>query len=324
MSDLELAERVGEEELANAPPYSRRVEAKRGWTMADVREYEIEDVGFVEDGVIPPGVSLFVGGPKMGKSQKAEHTACHISETKPVCYFAFEYNGTLLAKRFQAYSHLPATNLKLWNQYDLLDSGQEPIEFIKDRISEHSPYMFVLDTIATVKRQNRGSYQEEYSALQEIKVVADQANSHAVLIHHSRKAGESEVDNPRELVLGSQALAGVPDNVIVLDRHDGCTRIRGWGRLIEDFETLLKFDAGEYLPVSEDRVFEDVMRRNSPTGAKILFALRDGCKTQKELAHRCGLSASQVYNVCVRYRKEGLIKRPDRKGGVWTYIGPAK
>lgn len=211
-----------------------------GASFFDLADMECLPVEWLREGIMPGGCTMLGGTIKKGKSALMEWLACELAEHIHVSYFALEYNERMLAKRIQGLRDLGYAPrfIKFWHKYDLRESKLSPLNFYREKVKEYKSEVVFLDTLAMVKPKNsNGNYDSEYAATLAVRSVTD--DRHVVMSHHTRKINTDGETDPRESFLGSQAIAAVPDNLVLYDRPAGGTRLRGYGRLIDDFETYL-------------------------------------------------------------------------------------
>ena len=157
------------------------------------------------------------------------------------------------------------------------------------------PALVVIDILAKVKRLNAGYYDSEYQAMSEIKELVDQYDVDCLVLTHSSKPNANESDDPFDKIIGSTALQGVPDNLMLLVNSGGQTKLHTKGRLIYPSEKILSFEKGKYSERSEiGAEYED----KAPVQAMVLKALEDNPMTVSHLAALLGKDKGQISNVC--------------------------
>jgi RecA-family ATPase len=204
--------------------------------------------------LIPEGLSIIAGRPKIGKSwlaldlciAVAAGRAC-LGEKRPthgdVLYAALEDNPRRLQRRIDKIlspfgAQWPA-RLTLANNWRRLDKGGvDDLRGWIERASE--PRLVVLDTLAGVRpvKVNQG-YTEDYEALAALHRLANEKGIAIPVLHHTRKM---EADDPLDTVSGTLGLAGCADTVLVLNRTGQGTTLYVRGRDIEEAEHALSFD----------------------------------------------------------------------------------
>ena len=76
------------------------------------------------------------------------------------------------------------------------------------------------------------SYDAEYQAMTEIKELVDKYDMDCLVLTHSGKPTANDSDDPFDKIIGSTALQGVPDNLMVLSQRNGDITLQTKGRLI--------------------------------------------------------------------------------------------
>jgi RecA-family ATPase len=204
--------------------------------------------------LIPEGLTIIAGKPKIGKSWLALDVCIAIAagrfclgERKPmqgsVLYAAMEDNPRRLQRRI---TKLLATfndqwpeRLTLANSWRRLDKGG--VGDIGQWIEQaENPRLVILDTLASVKpiRTQQG-YTEDYESLAALHRLANETGVSIILLHHTRKM---EADDPVDTVSGTLGLAGCADSVLVLNRSSPGVTLYVRGRDIEEAEHAVSFD----------------------------------------------------------------------------------
>ncbi len=207
--------------------------------------------------VIPEGLTLLVGAPKLGKSWLALNIGCAIAsggvalgsipvDAGDVLYLALEDNGRRLKRRLEMVLgtdpaperlHL-ATTLE-----PIADGGADRIATWIDRNPDAR--LIIIDVLARVRSRmgrNDSIYDADYAAVAELKRIADNHGVAVVVVHHTRK---SAADDYLDTVSGSQGLAGAADGIAILARSRGqaSATLKLTGRDVEETELALDFDA---------------------------------------------------------------------------------
>lgn len=208
--------------------------------------------------LLPEGIALLAGKPKMGKSWFALALAASVAsgvsyidglevEQGDVLYLALEDSELRLQQRLK---HVllgaePPSLLDLAVQCPRLDLGG--YEQIAAWIDTHpETRLVILDTLARVRpptRSNTNLYQEDYNVLGQLKALATERRVTLLVVHHLRKGGASD---PLDEVSGSTGLTGAVDAVLVLKRVRGSQDaiLYATGRDIEEQEIALNFSPG--------------------------------------------------------------------------------
>jgi hypothetical protein len=135
--------------------------------------------------------------------------------------------------------------------------------------------LIIIDTLAKVRPQQTGRsnpYEDDYTAVEDLKQLADRYHVSILLVHHMNKRGEA--DDPLDLISGTTGLPGGVDGVLLLqkDRTRADAVLHVIGRdLEEDQELALQWDhltaqwvlmgkAEEYRTTQERQAILDVLR----------------------------------------------------------------
>ncbi len=208
-------------------------------------------------GLLPEGVSLLAGKPKMGKSWLALSLAISIAQGQvalgglptrqgSVLYLGLEDNEQRICSRVsQMLQDAPPPDALFWAGAcaPLTMGGLADLEAWITAAEQ--PRLIVIDTLARVRAQNgSGSgnvYADDYAAIVPLKQLAEQYHLSILLIHHLRKNGASD---PMDEISGSTGLTGATDCNMVLQRERGQNRasLHVTGRDVEDQECKLAFD----------------------------------------------------------------------------------
>jgi RecA-family ATPase len=200
-------------------------------TAADLMAAELPPVRWGVRGVLPEGVTLLAGKPKLGKSWLALGLCAAVGaggvalgtrqvEQGDVLYLALEDNRRRLQKRLGKMLRGPAPEgLEIAISWPKLDEGG--VEALEAWLREHrEARLVVVDTLAKIRPRTRGQnvYQEDYAALEELLPLAAEHEVAIVVVHHTRKMAAAD---PLDEISGSTGLTGGVDGVLVLKRDRG-------------------------------------------------------------------------------------------------------
>jgi AAA domain len=234
---------------------------KEGWrahvfTAASLKDKKFEPISYVVPLLIPEGVTILAGKPKVGKSWLALDLALALAGGRfvlgdihliegDVLYAALEDNNRRLRSRIeriltQQAQQWPA-RLTLATQWRRLDAGG--VADAKDwAASVKRPRLIILDTLAGVKpdRNNKDTmYEGDYRALGELQKWAGQAGLGVLILHHTRKM---ESEDPIDSVSGTLGITGCVDTVAVLARTGKGVTLYIRGRDVEEQEKAITFN----------------------------------------------------------------------------------
>ena len=256
---------------------------------------------------LPAGFTLLAAAPKAGKSTLAEQIVEDLSLDQRVLYLALEYNNLMVKHRFRNFG--PNHQVKIITQGEIgrLDGREDKL--FENAIADSKPSLIVIDVLAALKSATTGGYDDEYASVQALKKTAERYSSSLLALHHTRKQSVHEANDPFQTILGSTALAAVPDNLMVMEQKGDVTRLHQRGRLIESKTHYLRFDGVRY-ESTEKTGLESF--DNAPTHTAILVELAIGPKTVGELAERLRRDRGQISRACAALVTKGEIYRDSR------------
>jgi hypothetical protein len=255
------------------------------------------------------GITLIAGEPKAGKSTFCEQEAKEIARDHMVVYLAMEYQDADLLSRF---GDVPdSSKLRVFRQGEVprFDAGGR--EFLDRVLKRLKPHVVFVDVLADLKPLSaKDGYEGENAALKEIKQFFDGHGTSAVVIHHTRKRGVNDREgDPFERILGSTALASVPDTLMVLEdaTNEGAPH-KLWtkGRSVRRSVQRLMLD--------QDQMRFSLMENpgasllgTADVQARILDFLVRGRSRQKDIAVGLGLHGSHVSSYVKKLAARGLV-----------------
>lgn len=201
-------------------------------TAADLMAMKLPPPTWIVPGMLPEGVTLLAGKPKLGKSWMALGLGVAVATggvalgTKRVeqgscLYLALEDNVRRLQKRLGKLLNggEAPENLHFHTDWQRLDDGG--VEQLGDWLKAHpDARLVVIDTLAKVRPRQPGKnvYAEDYAALERLLPLASEHSVAIVVVHHLRKSGALD---PLDEISGSTGLTGGVDGVLILKRGPG-------------------------------------------------------------------------------------------------------
>ena len=221
-------------------------------TLGDIRFPETE---FCVETLIPAGICVLGGAPKVGKSWLALDLCMKVAKGErfwnqrtrqgTTLYLALEDRFKRVQSRLYTITDEMSPNAHVAVQANKLGEGlsQQILSFLK---KYPDTVLVVIDTFQIVRGGSSDvTYAGDYGEVRQLKEIADAHGLTILLLHHLRKAGDSD---PLNRLSGSTGLTGAMDAVYVLDRKRGdanavlmCT-----GRDIEDRKLALEMDGKSF------------------------------------------------------------------------------
>lgn len=208
----------------------------------------------VVKGLLYPGVYLFVGAPKVGKSFLMAQLAYHVSMGLPlwgyevrrgaVLYLALEDDYPRLQERlYRMFGADSAGGLFLSINAHTLGGGLE--KQLEGFVQEHpDTRLIIIDTLQKIREagDERYSYASDYEVITKLKRFADTSRVCLLLVHHTRK---QQADDRFDKISGTNGLMGAADGAFLLQkerRTDNAATLDVSGRDLQDQRLYLKRD----------------------------------------------------------------------------------
>lgn len=294
-------------------------------TAPDLLALELPEPRWAIPGILPEGVSILAGRPKLGKSWLALAVAIAVGaggralgkidvKAGSVLYIALEDTKRRLQDRLRKLCPKGApARLHLVTTWPRLHEGGA--ERLRAWIDAHpDARLIVIDTLERIRRSrtaNGNLYGEDTQAIADVQALAAQRGIAIVLIHHVRKG---EAEDPLEMVSGSFGLTGAADAVIVLSRGRGQADaiLSVTGRDVEEAEHALRWDPAASVPWTLIGDAGEVQR--SAERRSVLSALGQAGRPMwpKEIAALLGRHESTVRGLLSRMLAAGELSRDAR------------
>ncbi len=306
----------------------------------DLARMELPEIRWAVPDFVPEGLTILGGPPKLGKSVLALHLALAVAsggvafsavpaERGAVLYLALEDTNRRLQGRIRAAcpdGNVPA-DLGIVREAPRVGEGLE--EALQEWIAAHpSVRLVIVDTwqkIRPPRKSGSDPYEADYRTVGALKKIADDAGIAVILIHHTRKGPSNPVGAEGdflESLLGSQAIAGAADGVMVLRRARGerSMTLSLTGRDIEERSVALTADfEGMTYRLEGDAV----EARATEIQRRIIRVLRDRGEDVSvgDVAAETGAKRDSVRTACWKMERSGLIRR-GAKNGYYRYGDP--
>jgi len=215
----------------------------RGMTATALMEKDFEPVAFAVNKILPAGLTICAGSPKVGKSWLALDMCLAVAAGGPTLSTLQTTQGSALyLAREDTYRRLQSRmGLLLGGELDKVPSGLEVIPADEEwaggeeglaNLTEWAdevgnPRLVVIDTLQKVEpdmgedaRRGGGAYSGNYTMMARYKNWADEHNCAVLMIHHDRKqqAGEGNGD-PFTRISGTRGLTGAADTLWFLEKQ---------------------------------------------------------------------------------------------------------
>lgn len=273
-------------------------------TARELYEMKLPPTRFVVDNLLPRGLHIFAGSPKVGKSWLLLQLALAVASGKPfwglnteqgtVLSLCLEDNYARLQRRISELTDEPPDTLHLAVLSDSLSDGlyDQLSTFIK---VHEDTNLIVIDTLQKVRGSGAEGnlYASDYQDISLFKQIADENQIAIVLVHHLRKQVS---EDPHKMVSGTTGLLGAADGSYVLRKeHPGDVKAQLYvhGRDIEEKQFTLEQDreCGEWHMVECDTPLQSLFEKEPILVQVVDFVRTHKCfdGTATELAEKLGL-----------------------------------
>src|SRR3989338_5291900 len=281
-----------------------------------------EKTAWLVDGLLPSGgFSVMVAKPKVGKSTNARTLALHIANGKSflgravvtgaVIYLALEDKRAEIKRHFK---DMGAAG----NEAVFIYTGGTPVDAIKqirEAVELLKPALVIIEPLFRLAKVRDGNdYVQVTNALDPLLRIARELKTHVLCIHHSSKGHRDGGDS----VLGSQAIFGSVDTLLIMKRHESYRTIQTIQRYGEDMEeTILNYDKNtRTVTIGNTREVENLARvrqdiltflgsQNEPATEPLIVKETEGNTALKRKAIRELVSSGEV-------KRDGKGERGDQ------------
>lgn len=290
----------------------------------DLQTTEFPPVSWLLRDMIPEGLTLLAGKPKLGKSWLALQLGYGVAagnevlgrpvDQGAVLYAALEDNPRRLKSRLQKsvppFAEWPE-NLSFVTEWPRLDDGGLG-KLETWAAHERNARLLIVDTLATVRSSGNSKdsqYQSDYAALRGLHKLANDTGLSIIAVHHVRKA---DADDPFDTVSGSTGLTGAADTTLILTKSADGVVLYGRGRDLPEFETALSFDPGACL-------WSDLGRPSDVFGSETRQAIRAALKAGKQTPTEIAEHGDLDYDLCAKTLQRMADGGEIEKGGYGRY-----
>lgn len=289
-------------------------------SAADLLAKTFPEPKYAVEGLLPEGLTVLVGQPKIGKSWFVLGVAVAVASggctlgTIPVSqgdslYLALEDGERRLQQRLSGVLNGGSIPERLsvatqWRQID--DGGLDDIEgWLKDHPQARIVIIDTLQRVRPSESSGRRLYANDYDAIAPLGDLAKRYGVAVVVVHHTRK---QDSEDPVDLVSGSTGLTGAADGVCILRRSRGETdaELFATGRDFPETSLALKWDNDtlQWKSVGDAAVFQMSEQRRA-----IIDVIRilGGKATPKAIAQALGKPEASVRKMLFDMKEAGQL-----------------
>ena len=312
--------------LADAAQVKPTQAAQRGrkWGAAEILKAEFPEPKWAIPEIVPAGLVVLAGRPKLGKSWLALQMAVAVGSggivlgkrvaAGKVLYLAYEDSARRIQSRLQ--KQRATTDITVDFHFDFGELvGGSGVGRLIDEITANDYSLVVIDTISRAlgktDQQNAGEMNAIFGILQQIAISKNLA---VVLVDHHRKSA-SDVGDVIDDVMSATSKTAVADAVLGLYRRRGerAATLKLAGRDVAEMELAITFDRDICCWQFQGDVGE--VRADEVQG-QIVEALRNfgGTSTVSQIAGYLGKQPPNVHTEMTELAVKGIVKRGDKVG----------
>ena len=222
-----------------------------------------EELKFIVSSLLPQGLSILAGSPKIGKSWFVLWLCVQIANGDNVwkyqtikgttLYLSLEDNLRRLQNRLIKITDNPPENMYIATMANTINDGLD--NQIKSFITEHNDTnLIVIDTLQRIREpQNSGNvYGSDYCDIARLKAIADKYDIAILLVHHMRKMPDND---PFNMFSGTNGILGAVDCAMALvreSRFDNKANLYITSRDDSEKQLLLGFEDFKWSLISND------------------------------------------------------------------------
>lgn len=275
-------------------------------SAAELEQEDIPELDWIIPDIIPAGLTLLVGAPKIGKSWLALAVSLAAAyggkalgkikvEKKTVLYLGLEDTKRRLKSRLMMLACGEKLPGNLYPVRTIPRADQGGLEELEQHIIDTGAKLVIIDTFQMFRRnptKSQNAYAADTEATAEIKALADKHGIGIVLVHHINKSKSGDFV---ETISGSYGISGSADTILTLKhaRMTGEATLNITGRDVDTVEYALRKDKqtnGWTLMGTAEEVLRSYERRD------ILNVLRQAPEglTPTQIAEELGKKRSAV------------------------------
>ncbi|MBQ6420330.1 MAG: AAA family ATPase, partial [Clostridia bacterium] len=197
-------------------------------TMNDLFDTVYDGKPPVIENLLYPGLFVFAGAPKIGKSFLMLQIAYHVStglplwefpvSKSPVLYLALEDSYDRLQRRLYKMFGVEGTD-DLYLSIASMQLGKgldEQITWFLKKVPDTR--LIIIDTLQKVREAggDNFSYANDYEIISALKKIADASKICILVVHHTRK---QQADDKFDMISGTNGILGAADGAFLLQKE---------------------------------------------------------------------------------------------------------
>lgn len=299
------------------------------FSATSLAEKEFPPLEWIVEGILPVGLAILCGKPKLGKSWMAFAISIAVASASvalgkikavgcEVLHLPLEDPGRRLQFRMMKLLKGEAVPPGLFFADSWPSLNRGGLDGIAKFLDEHPACRFVvIDTWGKIREipsndKARNVYQSEYDEVGVLHKFAHERNICLLLIHHTSKR---EAEDVFDQVSGTTGITGAADTLLILHRKRGeqVGILSLTGRdIVEDGDFALSWNQLTGHWTIEGKAEE--VRQDTQKSAVLNFVLaQDEGAMPSEIASELKISISTVRGTLRRLKKAGLVEKLSNK-----------
>lgn len=288
-------------------------------TATELMKLEFSPPQWLVEGLLPEGLTVLSGAPKIGKSWLSLQIALSVTTASPlfgqaptseknVLLLALEDNERRLQERITKCSLAPTDRLRLTTRWEYGLSGLT--EFL---LENPDIKLCIIDTLAVFSpsqdTKGRNAYDADVARMRELHTLGRDTDTSLLMIHHDKQGEDSDWASKMN---GSSGVIGTADTLIRLSvqkRGSRQAKLQVKGRDIEDLELNLKLDETT-MNWQIDKGQDDRQLTALQNDVLQLVPTIPASIRSREIADQLGKEQSQISDILKKLTNRGFIFGP--------------
>ncbi len=289
---------------------------------------EIPEMIWIVYQLLPEGLLILAGRPKIGKSFMAMNIAIAVANGSKalgffdtnrhsVLYVALEDNERRLKDRMKnilqaEYEQKAPDNLYFMEVgYDLPKLNEGGIEELQNIILDNPDIkLIIIDTlgrsIADKGRKDRDNYRADYEISSKIQEMAIKNNICLLLLHHTKKGSE---ENVFDEISGTTGLTGAMDTMMVLKKKSNKCTLHITGRDVQEADYEVEFSENTFTWNVIDKKDEHKLTTERQEIVDLIKKYGREMRTG-EIAQLLGKEKSNISKMLKKLVDDGILTSP--------------
>lgn len=308
--------------------------AKVRWRADELFDTEFPDLRWSVPGILPEGLAILAGKPKIGKSWLALSIAHAVGsgtevlgqsvERGSVLYIALEDSPRRLRDRLLSQGAQRGTDVEFVTHWPYLDRGG--LADLQDEVERNNYALVVIDTFnRSLLNSDQNKNSDMTAVLGSLQQMALLYRLTVLILDHHNKAFDPNSD-PIQALYGSTAKAGVADLLAGLFKEPGKSEMvmKLTGREIDEQSLLLSWDDEHCLWNMVGDASQVRKETNKDVILQAVLDLDDNgeLSTTTSVAEYINMDRGNVSRLLGELVAEGRLRRGEKQGKVQPYLLP--